>query len=559
MDSQQGQLNAYPVSHSRQLAATTSAFPDSSLTLHHAAVHGIADAAVPHTSIGLPAAQQSLQQQHTPHVPEALNQGGEVANAYATADQAPIGPQISHQPGSRGSESDVNCGQQQAPPGQSNQSGADAGRDEPGAQTQQEVTVPAENVMLGQESSSMMSLSPSLKLDIPGLDDMLDTHMLSENEDQAVSPPSPAAQQQHSLILQDAQQQGIEQQQPREHQGELPLMQDVAAPPADGQALGMHPTAISASCAHGRTSQPMPSDGYPEQQSATEGSIQDPSSHQPGQASPQQQPVASNGHLEQQSAAEGISQDPCTHQLGQACPPQHAELSQPDTATAQLAGVSQPAAAAAAADDDDDNGSQQNISAGRQGLQPVSSGNDTGPAMSDRSPAGPLDVCHADGHHTCAVLHKADQPGLEGLKSNPEGSSPQVTDAAVSGPTSQEKAVSGLAVSSVSKPEPSHNHSSGDMPSTSAQTQEADQGGSNGQDVAAVPAPCDLPAMSQQVDMSGEKIADALHAMGQHSEAAEASLQVAEQGEGPAASQEGLESSLQTSTTTSKKVFSLPV
>lgn len=524
-DSQQGQLSAQPISHSRQLAATTSAFPDSSLTLHHAAVDGIADAAVSHTSIELPATQQSLQQQqqHTHHVPEALSQGGEVANAYATADQAPVGPQISHQPGLRSSESDVDCGQrqqQQAPPGQSDQTGADAGVDEPGAHIQQEVTVPAEIVMLGQESSSIMSLSPSLKLDIPGLDDMLDTHMLSENEDQAVSQPSPSAQQQHSLILQAAQQQGIEQQQPQEHNGELPLMQDVAAPPADGQAPVTHSTAISAACAHARTLQPVPSDGC----------------------------------LEQQSAAEGSSQDPSTRQPEQASPPQHAELTLPDTATAQLAGVSQPAAAAAAADDDDDNGSQQNTSAARQGLQPLNGGNDTGLAISDRSPAGPLGVCHADGLHTSAALHKADQPGLEGLKSNLEGSSPQVTDAAANGAPSQEKAVSGLAVSAVSKPEPSHAHGSGAGPSTSAQTQEADQGGSNGQDVAAVPAPCDPPATSQQVDMSGEKVADASHAMGQHSEAAEASLHVAEQAEGPAASQEGLESSLQTSTTTSKKV-----
>ena len=345
-EDQQRQLNAQSISQSRQLAASTSAFPDNSLTLHHAAVDCMADAAIPHPSIGLPATQQSLQQQqHIPHVPEALSQGGVEANAYATADQAPIGPQISQQPGLRSSESEVDCGQQQqqqqqqAPPGQSNQTGADVGVGEPGAQTQQEVALPAENVMLGQESSSMMSLSPSLKLDIPGLDDMLDTHMLSESEDQAVSPPLSSAQQQHqhSLNHQHTQQQGIEQQQLQEHQGGLPSMQDVAVPPAGGQAPGVHPTAISAPCAPGLTSQPVPSPGLL--------------------------------HPDQQSAADGISQDPSAHQPGQASPRQHAELSQPDTATAQLAGASQPSAAAAG-DDDDDNGSQRNVSAARQGLQP---------------------------------------------------------------------------------------------------------------------------------------------------------------------------------------------
>ena len=121
-----------------------------------------------------------------------------------------------------------------------------------------------------QDSSSMVSLSPSLKLDIPGLDDILSSDLLTENDGQATSQLRPHLQQvsQHNQRdgndHHDQQQQQQQQQQFVDHQQQQQQQQqqqsvDQQEPKADQQQeIAQH----SACPAGPETSQGTPDDHH---------------------------------------------------------------------------------------------------------------------------------------------------------------------------------------------------------------------------------------------------------------------------------------------------------
>ena len=129
-----------------------------------------------------------------------------------------------------------------------------------------------------QDSSSMVSLSPSLKLDIPGLDDILSSDLLTENDAQATSQLQPNLQQVsqhnqrdgscHHHDQQQHQQQSVDQQQQQQQQSV-----DEQKPKADQQQEIAQRSAYPAG--------PESSQGTPDDHDALQSTLSAPAHQEP--------------------------------------------------------------------------------------------------------------------------------------------------------------------------------------------------------------------------------------------------------------------------------------
>jgi len=384
------QVKPQSVIDSRQLVESRPASTDAGPTISHAhtAAHSaeadyITDTAAPLLNAAAPATQQPAQLQHSEHAPDLLDTGVTQAAASATSHDTHPDHQTSHQLDSSGKGQQQQ--QQQSVSGVTHHTGTDAAdATEGGMQIEQEAAGVAKAATLSQESSSMMSLSPSLKLDIPGLDDMLDSHMLSEHEDQAMSQPlvQPSLhQQQHTADQQHQhQQQPVEEHQQQQQKGDSPFMEDMPASAAETQAASMPSAGPSSPAAH--------------------------------QSSPRSMPSASLPHSDQQAAEEAVSPSLISAVPQQHTSPQHAKpsLDQSGTKSAQAAGALLLSAAAAS--------SEHDVPTASQGPQPSNTGRASKLAVDDRSPAGPTDDGLSKEHQAgSSDISKALQPVHDSMQS----------------------------------------------------------------------------------------------------------------------------------------------
>jgi len=525
------QVKPQSVIDSRQLVESRPASTDAGPTISHAhtAAHSaeadyITDTAAPLLNAAAPATQQPAQLQHSEHAPDLLDTGVTQAAASATSHDTHPDHQTSHQLDSSGKGQQQQ--QQQSVSGVTHHTGTDAAdATEGGMQIEQEAAGVAKAATLSQESSSMMSLSPSLKLDIPGLDDMLDSHMLSEHEDQAMSQPlvQPSLhQQQHTADQQHQhQQQPVEEHQQQQQKAASPFREDMPASVAEAQAASM----LSAS----------------------------PSSPPAHQSSPRSMPSASLPQSEHQAAEEAVSCSLINAVSQQhTSPQQHAKrsLNQSGTQNAQAAGALLLSAAAAAADT-----SGHDVPTASQGPQPSNTGCASELAVEDRSPAGPADgVVSQELQVRSSDTSEGLQPLHDSLQSKPGSSLPGETrPSAISGARSAETVAPDSAVLTDGKP--GANHSPNAMPEASIHVKEPCDTGSAAQGTAMQQAHGAVPAPSQSADAAAvEQLPNALTAPTQQDEAADVSQQVGEPVEGVAASQEGPHISQHTSVTAPKMV-----
>ncbi|DBB06669.1 TPA: hypothetical protein ACH3X1_012180 [Trebouxia sp. C0004] len=520
------QLKPQSVIDSRQLVEGRPASTDASPSMSHAqtAAHPaeadhVMETAAPLLNAAAPATQQPAQMQHAEHAPGLFDTGKTQAAARTISHDIHPDHQISHQLNSSGK------GQQQQPqsmPGATHHTGTDgADASEGGVQLEQEAAGAAKGATLSQESSSMMSLSPSLKLDIPGLDDMLDSHMLSEHEDQAMLLPllQPSLlQQQHNDEQHGHQQQPVEGHQQQQQKGDSPFMDGMPASAAETQAASM----LSA----------------------------EPSSPPASQSSPRYVPSVGLPHSEQQAAEEAVSH--CLiSSVPQQCtsPHHHAKPSLDESGTRGVRAAGALSLSAAAADS-----SGHDVPTASQGPQAPNTGCASKLAVDDRSPAGPADSALSQEHQVeSSDTGQALQPGHDSLQSKPGSSPPQETrPSAISSAKSAETVAPDSAVLTDGKP--GANHSSSAMPEASTHAKEPGPTGSAAQGTAMQQAHGAVPAPSQTADAAAvEQLPDALTVPMQQDEAVDVSQQVGEPGEGVAANQEGLHTSQHTSVTASKK------
>ena len=491
---------------------------------HSAEADHMMDTAAPLLNAVAPATQQPAQLQHAEQTPNLLDTSETQAPATAISHDTHPDRHTSHQldPSGKGQQ------QQQSVPGVTHHTGTDAADPtEAGMHIQQEVAGVAKGATLSQESSSMMSLSPSLKLDIPGLDFMLDSHMLSEHEDQAMSQPlvQPSLhQQQHHIAdhQHQHQQQPVEEHQQQQQKGDSPFMEDMPASAAETQAASMPSAGPSSPAAH--------------------------------QSSPRSMPSASLPHSDQQAAEEAVSPSLISAVPQQHTSPQHAKpsLDQSGTKGAQAAGALLLSAAA--------DSSGHDVPTASQGPQPSNTGCASKLAVDDRSPAGPTDDGLSKEHQAgSSDISKALQPVHDSMQSKPGNRPPgEIRPSAMSGAKSAETVAPDSTVLTDSKP--GANRSSNARPEASTHAKEPHHTGSAAQGTAMRQAHGAVPAPSQAVDAAAvEQLPDALTVPMQQGEAADVSQQVAEPGEDVTTSQEGLHThtSQHTSVTALKKVCHL--
>ncbi len=483
------------------------------------------DTAAPLLNAAAPAIQQPPQLQHLEHTPEMLDTDKTQAAASATSHDTHPDYQTSHPFDSSGKGQQQQ--QQQSVSGVIDHTGIDAAdATEGGMQIEQEAAGAAKGATLSQESSSMMSLSPSLKLDIPGLDDMLDSHMLSEHEDQAMSQPlgQPSLhQQQHTADQQHQPQQSVEEHR-YQQKGDSLFMQDMPALVAEAQAASMLSAGPSSPPAH--------------------------------QSSPMSMPSASLPPCEQQPAEEAVSCSPITAVFQHhTSPQQHAKhsLDQSGTQNVQAAGTLLLSAAAAAAA----NTSGHDVPTASQGPQSPNTGCASELAVDDHSPAGPgpAESLLSQEHQVrSSDASEALQPLHDSLQSKPGTTLPGETrPSATGGAKSAETAAPDSAVVTDSKP--GANGSSDAMPEASIHATESCDTGSAAQGTVKQQAHGAVPAPSETADAAAvEQLLDALTVPTQQDEAVDVSQQVAEPVQGVAANQEGPHTSKHTSVTAPKMV-----
>ena len=485
------------------------------------AVH-MMDSAAALLNAAAPAIQQPAQLQHSE--PEMLDTGKTQAAASAISHDAHPDHQISNQLDSSGKGQPQQQLVSVSMSGVAHHTGTDAAdATEDGMQFQQEAAGAAKGATVSQKSSSMMSLPPSLKLDIPGLDDMLDSHMLSEHEDEAMSQPlvQPSLQQQQHTADQQHQhqQQPVEEHQQQQQQGDSPFIKDMPALDAEAQAASMLSAGPSSSPAHQCSLRSVPSAGLP--------------------------------HSEHQAAEEAVSCSlidavPQQHTL----PQQHAKpsLDKSGIQTVQAASALLLSAAAAA------DTSGHDVPTANQGQQLSNTGCASELAVDDRSPAGPADGLLSQKYQVgSSNTSEALQPLHDILQRKP-GSSPsrETRPSAISSPKSAETVAPDSALTD-SMPEA--NRSSDAMPEASIHAKEPCDKGSAAQGTAMQQAHGAVPAPSQTVDAAAvEQLPDAATVPMRQDEAVGVSQQDAEPLEDVALGQEGLHTSQHTSVTASKQV-----
>ena len=394
-----------------------------------------------------------------------------------------------------------------------------AGSAEPNRGDDPDMAGPAEVGMLRQDSSSVMSLSPSLKLDIPALNDMLDTDMLSDSDDQAASLMSlQTSQQQQSSVIHHQHQQ--------RQQGQSLLSPEADADWPEASML----TARHASPHAGQPTQTVPSAGLHESSH--------PAAAQKSKSVSWEEHTQATSHgfdeeLIDQTGSKGAEQTVVTSATPATAPADTSERSSSETSQ-QLELI------------------RHNCTAPTQQLE--QSNGAGGSAVGDNSPFGPSVGTSADAEDASPskVLDEPAQPVAQGLQVNPGARiSAQTSTVAAEG----DRNVLGLSVLTQGKSDTNLKHvADADTDAQSEPGAAPEQAGSADQDSAMLQASSDAPTLPQAVDVAtAEQLPDVTYAAMRDGEGAKERQQV-EELLTIAAGQEESEASQQTSVTTSKKV-----
>lgn len=383
---------------------------------------------------------------------------------------------------------------------------------EPAVDAGQEAAGPADDEMLRQESSSLMSLSPSLKLNIPGLDDMLDSQMLSANEEHATSPMSvhvsqQRQQQQHCFGGHQQHSFGDQQQQqePKALPGRAP------ASDADRQLASV----LSA--------------GYPSPQHLSPGLLA------AGQALQVPSPAAAAETSHEASHGGPVQASPCQQRFDQLAPGP-----EKPAGTAYMSGTA-PADAAPHAS-----------SAASQQQEQSRSGSGTGLLHHDNCPAGALPGSSVDAQQSGSskALNMASAPVI--TECEPASGNTGQVSVTVDGQQPRSSAPDLLSLAD-SNADTSQKFAPDAAQVPSSQAEHGKQGGSMGEETAMLQASSDAPAVPQPAQGgAAETLPDAPRLPTQIDGASNAG---ADEAAGSASGQGGPEAMQQTSATASKKVM----